>query len=149
MPGRVLCGPIEICRMVCPAFCWHTSRDHLALQFASTNRVLKGGAYEIQAPHALRALLRYDFSLRPVLCNQSFRCFGCVKAPGFEDRKPSCIASIQRGLRSSNRGSFHISPNSKNFGYRARESNGCSGALPRPDFVYGRGPLPRRLAEPV
>jgi 8-oxo-dGTP pyrophosphatase MutT (NUDIX family) len=35
---------------------------------------------------------------------------GCVKTPGFNDRKASCISLIQRALRSLNRGSFHVSP---------------------------------------
>jgi len=35
---------------------------------------------------------------------------GCVKTPGLEYRKASCIKLIQRALRSSNRGSFHVSP---------------------------------------
>jgi 7-cyano-7-deazaguanine synthase in queuosine biosynthesis/ribosome-associated translation inhibitor RaiA len=34
---------------------------------------------------------------------------GCVKTPGLNDRKASCIAAILRALRSFNRGSFHVS----------------------------------------
>jgi len=54
-----------------------------------------------------------------VLCHQNFCKFGCVKAPGLDDRKASCIELILRALRSFNRGSFHISPTYKNFDDRA------------------------------
>ncbi len=54
-----------------------------------------------------------------VLCHQNFCKFGCVKAPGLDDRKASCIELILRALRSPSRGSFHISPTYKNFDDRA------------------------------
>ncbi len=36
--------------------------------------------------------------------------WGCVKAPGFDDRKSVHISIILTDLRSSNRGSFHAAP---------------------------------------
>lgn len=39
----------------------------------------------------------------------------CVKAPGFDDSKGGCIELILPPLLSSNRGSFHASPNPQNL----------------------------------
>ena len=45
--------------------------------------------------------------------------FGCVKASGLDDRKLTCIDLILANLRSSNRESFHVSPNAKDLCGRA------------------------------
>ena len=69
-----------------------------------------------------RCLPRILLKATPVLCKKSFSCFGCVKALIIDDCKLLRIPLIRinlRSLRSSILRSFHISPNIKNFIYRA------------------------------
>ncbi len=75
---------------------------------------------------------------------------GCVKTPGFKDRKASCIKLILRALRSLNRGSFHISRKGRNLVYRALVCigwiflTGCH--LGKTKEVQQKGPLSQLLS---
>ena len=58
--------------------------------------------------------------------------FGCVKASGLNDRKLTCIDLILANLRSSNRESFHVSPNAKDLCGRAL---GHAPSSPTPEVI--------------
>jgi hypothetical protein len=64
-------------------------------------------------PRSLSQIIAQIAGIALVLCKLKFYRFGCVKAPGFNDRKLTCIDLILANLRSLNRGSFHVSRNGK------------------------------------
>ena len=82
----------------------HGPRRPLATRLASQNRVLGEGVGQNTTPYALRALLRYDFSLRS-------ESIGCSRAPSPLRRGPPprrlaepFFAALVRSYESNNSG---------------------------------------------